>query len=100
GHLERHIRRMRRLYGRRREVLLEALGRHFGSRAQVAGDPAGMHTLVRFDDRAVAARAAEAKVQLAPSASYYLRGAPANEFVFGFSAIGERAIREAVRRIA
>ena len=100
GHLERHIRRMRRLYGRRREALLEALDRHFGSRAQVLGDPAGMHTLVRFDDRGVAARAAEAKVQLASSASYYLGGAPANEFVFGFSAIGERAIREGVRKLA
>lgn len=100
GHLERHIRRMRRLYGRRREALVESLDRHFGERAQVPGDPAGMHTLVRFDDSGVAARAETARVQIAPSSTYYLGKAPANEFVFGFSAVGERAIREGIRRLA
>ena len=36
GHLERHIRRMRRIYGRRREVLVESLAKHFGDRADGA----------------------------------------------------------------
>ncbi len=36
GHLERHIRRMRRIYGRRREVLVESLAKHFGGRADGA----------------------------------------------------------------
>ncbi len=48
GHLERHIRRMRRLYKRRRDALLEALDRHFGRRAAVRGDAAGLHLTVRF----------------------------------------------------
>lgn len=30
GHLERHIRRMRRIYGGRRDALVESLQRHFG----------------------------------------------------------------------
>src|SRR5579864_1803923 len=38
GHLDRHIRRMRRLYGLRREALLESLQRHFGDRAAAGGD--------------------------------------------------------------
>ena len=100
GHLERHIRRMRRLYGRRREVLLEALGRHFGTRAHVIGDPAGMHALVRVDDDGLAARAPANRVHVASSAPYYIGRAPRNEFIFGFSAVAERAIREGIRRIA
>ena len=100
GHLERHIRRMRRLYGRRREALTESLARHFGGGAQCLGDAAGMHVLVRFEDDAIAARAAARRVHLAGSAMYYLGKAPANEFVFGFSAIGERTIREGIRRLA
>ena len=100
GHLERHIRRMRRLYSRRRDALVESLDRHFGARAQVLGDPAGMHAMVRFDDHGLAARAEASKVQIASSAPYYFGRAPANEFVFGFSALGERTIREAVRRLA
>ena len=38
GHMERHMRRMRRLYGLRREALLDSLKRHFGNHAQVLGD--------------------------------------------------------------
>jgi GntR family transcriptional regulator/MocR family aminotransferase len=100
GHLERHIRRMRRLYGRRREALVESLARHFGGRARVFGDPAGMHTLVQFEDDGIARRAEEAGVQMVPSTAYYLGRAPMNEFVVGFSAVNERAIREGVKRLA
>jgi len=100
GHLDRHIRRMRRHYGRRREVLAEALDRHFGAGAQTTGDPAGMHMLVRFDDAAVRERAAANKVQLADAGTYYLTKPPRNEFVLGFSALGERTIREGIKRLA
>jgi GntR family transcriptional regulator/MocR family aminotransferase len=100
GHLERHIRRMRRLYGRRREALVDALSRHFGDAVRVCGDPAGMNVLARFDDDAIEQRALKHKVQLASASAYYLTKAPRNEFVLGFSTLGERTIREGVKRIA
>ena len=100
GHLDRHIRRMRRLYGRRREVMVAALEKYFGSSATVLGDAAGMHSLVRFEDGAVAERAVANKVHLASSAGNYLGAAPANEFVFGFSCVSEQAIRAGIRRLA
>ncbi|MDE3164746.1 MAG: PLP-dependent aminotransferase family protein, partial [Acidobacteriota bacterium] len=100
GHLERHVRRMRRLYGRRRAVLTESLVRHFGEGAHCVGDAAGMHVLVRLDDPEVAPRAAAGRVELASSALYYMGKAPENEWVFGFAAMGERSIREGVRRLA
>jgi GntR family transcriptional regulator / MocR family aminotransferase len=100
GHLERHIRRMRRLYGIRRQVLVEALERHFGDSAEVLGDPAGMHVMVRFDDAGIATRATRNKVQLIAAGAYYLADAPDNVFVMGFSTLGERAIREGVKRLA
>jgi GntR family transcriptional regulator/MocR family aminotransferase len=100
GHLERHIRRMRRLYGRRREVLVEALARHFGDSAKVRGDAAGMHLLVRFDDDGIVESAAARKVLVMSASSYYLTKPPSGEFIFGFSSIGERTIREGVKRLA
>jgi len=100
GHLERHIRRMRRIYGARRDALVESLERYFGDRVQVRGDAAGMHLLVRFKDEKMAEHAEIAKVQLVSSASYYLTEAPRGEFVLGFSSIGERSIREGIRRLA
>jgi GntR family transcriptional regulator/MocR family aminotransferase len=100
GHLERHIRRMRRLYARRRQTLTDALARHFGDSAACLGDEAGMHVLVRFDDHGIAARAAANGVRLTNSALYYVGKAPPNEFVLGFSVLSERLIREGARRLA
>lgn len=100
GHLERHVRRMRRLYGQRREVLVDALRHHFGEAVEILGDPAGMHVLVRFADDGIAERARRNKVQLVGSGAYYLTRPPRNEFALGFSALGERTIREGVRRLA
>ena len=100
GHLERHTRKMRRLYGRRREIMVATLFKYFGDKAQVLGDQAGMHALVRFEDDEIAVRAAANKVQLASSEGYYQGEAPKNEFVFGFSCVTEAHIREAIRRLA
>ena len=46
GHLERHTRRMRRLYKARRTVLVDSLERHLGKQATIDGDAAGMHLVV------------------------------------------------------
>lgn len=101
GHLERHIRRMRRIYGSRRDALVESLQRHFADRVQVRGDAAGMHLLVRFlDDPRIAEKAVDAKVQLVSSAASYLTEPPRGEFILGFSSISERSIREGIRRLA
>jgi len=100
GHLERHIRRMRRVYTRRREVFLDALTRAFGDRAAVLGDAAGMHLVVRFDSAAVEARAARAGVHLVSTRGYYAGAAPPHEFMVRFTGLSERGLREAVRRLA
>ena len=100
GHLERHIRRMRRLYGHRREVLIGALDKSFGEQVQLAGDAAGMNLMARFKDPHIAARAKRNKVELVSTAPFYLGKAPPNEFLLGFSRLADRAIREGVRRLA
>jgi GntR family transcriptional regulator / MocR family aminotransferase len=100
GHLERHIRRMRRTYGLRHAALALALRDCFGAGAAILGEAAGLHAYVRFDDPEVAMRAARNKVQLRSVAEYFIRRPPANEYVVGFSMLSERAIREAVKRLA
>ena len=76
GQLERHVRRMRRLYKHLRDVMLEALSRHFGSRAVVRGDAAGLHMTVRFTNgHDLRSRAAAAGVHISSSGIYYLNGA-------------------------
>jgi GntR family transcriptional regulator/MocR family aminotransferase len=100
GCFEQHVRRMRRVYKVRREALLGALVRYFGRRVTILGDAAGMHVVVRFDGPDLARRAARAGVSLLSTASYYTGSAPPNEFILRFSSLGERALSEAVRRLA
>jgi GntR family transcriptional regulator/MocR family aminotransferase len=45
---DQHIRRMRKIYGQRRSVLLDALADSFGDGLEVIGDAAGLHAAVRF----------------------------------------------------
>jgi GntR family transcriptional regulator / MocR family aminotransferase len=101
GHLDRHIRRMRRLYKRRRDVLLDALDRYFHERVAIRGDAAGLHLTATFArGSGVRARAAENGVHLTGTGIYYLSKPVPDEFILGFAAIGERTIREAVKRLA
>ncbi|CAN7672871.1 PLP-dependent aminotransferase family protein [Pseudoduganella sp. LjRoot289] len=50
GQFALHLRRMRRLYRQRRDVLAASLQRHLGAIAQVCGASAGMHLALRFTD--------------------------------------------------
>ncbi len=46
--LDRHVQQMRKLYGQRRQVLLQALDKEFGKNHNVWGDAAGLHMAVAF----------------------------------------------------
>jgi GntR family transcriptional regulator/MocR family aminotransferase len=107
GHLERHLRRMRTLYDRRRQALVHALATHFGDRAATLGGSAGMHLVIRLrckpDDEELIRRARAAGVALVSTRLNYLGdewGRPINEFVLGYAGLSERRIQEGVRRLA
>ncbi len=95
GHLERHVRRMRRLYGKRRQSLVDALKAKFGESVEIPGDSAGMHLIARF----ASPLAPNARVSVLSTGVYYLDHARRGEYIFGFSGISERSIRDGVRRL-
>ncbi len=104
GHLERHLRRMRGLYDRRRQKLAAALQAHFGDRVTILGKNSGMHLMIRlqtsWSSKEVTERAASAGVGLLNAGMYYLKGDRGDEFVLGYAAVSERRIQEGVRRLA
>jgi GntR family transcriptional regulator/MocR family aminotransferase len=104
GHLERHIRRMRTLYERRRKALVDAFSEYLPNRVSILGDNAGMHLMARFrsdfDDTELIDRAARRGVEIVSARPYYLRAKYSNEFIFGYSNLGERKIREGVRKLS
>lgn len=104
GYLERHLRRMRTLYDKRRQALVGALIQQFGDDVEILGDNAGMHLMARLpttlSDDEVVRRARAEGVGLVSARLYYLGQAPANEFVLGYASLSERRIREGIRRLA
>ena len=104
GHLEHHIRRMRTLYDGRRKTLAKALATYLGKRASILGDNAGMHLMARltteFDDNELIARAAQTGLEIISARPYYLQSQYRGEFIFGYSNLSERKIREGIRRLS
>jgi GntR family transcriptional regulator/MocR family aminotransferase len=106
GHLARHIRKMRKLYGARRTALLEALARHGAGRLEAVASDAGLHLSARLLGAtradAVVERAAAAGIVLPPLSRFALDanapGVP-NGLAFGYGLIGEAQIDGAVGRL-
>jgi GntR family transcriptional regulator / MocR family aminotransferase len=103
GYLERHIRRMRTLYGQRRQALARALVLHFGERINIIGEKAGMHFMARIEtgmsEDEATERAARAGVELVSVRPFCLQAECDNRFVLGFSGLGLRKIQEGVKRL-
>ena len=104
GHLGRHLRRVRRLGRARRDALLVALRRHFGTTAALPSAATGMHVMVRLDGVDAAALAAAGRhrgVGVYPAAPYYAaRAADPSALLLGFGALSEDAIEEGIGRLA
>jgi GntR family transcriptional regulator/MocR family aminotransferase len=104
GEYERHIRRMRRLYRRRRDTLVRCLQETFGERATVGARHGGLNLLVslrsRLGEAELTARAAGAGIGLRPAASYYSQPPVCPTFLLGFAAVTEQQIAEGIERLA
>ncbi|HYU17488.1 MAG TPA: PLP-dependent aminotransferase family protein [Chloroflexota bacterium] len=104
GHFERHLRRMRRLYQSRRDALLAALSEQLCGIVTPGGDGAGLHLIAwlpqGWNDRPIAARAAELGVAVTPLSPYYQGDAGRPGLMLGFAALDESSIREGVCRLA
>jgi DNA-binding transcriptional MocR family regulator len=58
-----------------------------------------MHILVRFRNLERELDPTRDGVRLTGASKYYFSNAPANEYVMGFTAVTERALREGVSRL-
>ncbi|MFC4099551.1 MocR-like pyridoxine biosynthesis transcription factor PdxR [Paenibacillus xanthanilyticus] len=106
GDFERHIRRMRMLYGRKQEAVLAAVREHLGDRAEVIGQGSGLHVLLRDregrreDELVTAARAA--RVLVYPTSIYALAPelAAPGTVLLGYGGIPIQRIAPGIRRLA
>jgi GntR family transcriptional regulator / MocR family aminotransferase len=104
GHFERHIRRMRHLYDRRRQVLANALKHHLGSRVTILGENAGIHLMAKIEtalsDEVVIQKAAILGIGLVSARGYYLTAPKTGEFIFGYAQLDEIQIEQGIQKLS
>lgn len=105
GTVMRHVRRMRRVYGGRRDLLVELLKSAFGDRIECKPPTGGMALWVRVRgpaSRLVAweRRALERGVAFVAGERLAFDGRPIPFARIGFAPLDEDEAREAVRRLA
>jgi GntR family transcriptional regulator/MocR family aminotransferase len=104
GHFSRHIRRMRALYSERAEALQEAAHAYWRNFLKMPRIECGLDIAVvltpRIDDRAAAATAAKADIELRSLSDHSRRPGRLNGFVVGFAAIDVHSILDGARRLA
>jgi GntR family transcriptional regulator/MocR family aminotransferase len=104
GRYDRHLRRMRAVYGGRRAALIGALARH-APEVRLTGLAAGFHAVAHLpdsaDERTVVRAARQRSVGLYGMSMYRASGATAPpQLVLGFGRVGERAIESGIRAVA
>ncbi len=103
GELDRHLRRVRPTYRRRRDTLLASVERHLPS-LDPSGASAGLHLLAwlpdGIDERAVMARAVAAGVGLNGLTRRRMTSVGRGGLIFGYGTIAEREIEPAIRTLA
>ncbi|AOJ05188.1 DNA-binding protein [Burkholderia mayonis] len=105
GYLTSHVRRMRALYGERRQLLIDAIHARFGDALPVMGDEAGLHLVIGLpngcDDRAITQTAFDADVIVRPLTTYYNHAETAREgLLLGYACVPNERIAPAFDTLA
>ena len=105
GHYERHLNRMRKLYGEKRTVLLEELGK-IGRGISINGENAGHHLALKLeggpDEAEMVSLAAKEGVRVYPISRFFVNGVPSkyeSTVLLGYAELSGGKIREGVRRL-
>jgi GntR family transcriptional regulator / MocR family aminotransferase len=104
GHFERHIRRMRKLYNLRRQILIEAFQKYFGDRITILGKSAGVHVMVNIKtdipDSIIIQEAAAFGLGLISARKYYLNPQHQGGFIFGYAQLEENQINRGIWQLS
>jgi GntR family transcriptional regulator / MocR family aminotransferase len=101
GHFDRHIRRMRKSYDRKRLALLEAIDKEIGGLIELGPSDSGMHICAYLPDgipdTQVAHAAEQRGIELLPLSEFYPGTERRNGLILGYTAIPLAHIAEGVK---
>jgi GntR family transcriptional regulator / MocR family aminotransferase len=105
GHFTSHIRKMRALYGQRRQVLFDAVTSRYGDALPAMGGDAGLHVVMQLpegsDDRAVAEAALARNIVVRPLSGYYAsRERATSGLLIGYACVPDEEIAPAFETLA
>ena len=106
GHWERHIRRMRMIYKKKHDILLRSVETHFGKRAVVIGQGAGLHVVLMLPDTShseaeIIDRARQKGIRLFPFSEFHVVGQPeATTLLLGFGGMNGSEIEQGIAHLA
>lgn len=111
GTYERHVRRVRREYERRRAALLDAIAQHLPSGTQVTGTAAGLHVLLwlpflRWEDEpALVGAANDSGVGIYPVSPLFAKPRPSAQsraagLILGYASLTVDEIQKGIRMLA
>jgi GntR family transcriptional regulator/MocR family aminotransferase len=104
GHFARHLRKMRKLYAERQQVLLRAGRRELNGLLELNPGDAGMHLIgwlrAGVDDAAVARAAFAGGVEVTPLSAYCIEPQRRGALRLGYTGYTSREIWSAARQLA
>ena len=106
GHWGRHVRRMRMVYQKKHDALLQAIEGHFGSRAIAVGQGAGLHVVLQLvagnpGETEIIRRAGQTGLRLFPfSATCAGDPPPTTHLMLGFGGMSASEIKHGIELLS
>ncbi len=103
GHFGRHIRKMRKLYAKRQQILIDEINQHLSEYLEIFPEKAGMHLIATLKnnlrDIEIAKKALENNVTVAPLSFYCLKEKLPDGLILGYSGINQAQIKRGVKKL-
>jgi GntR family transcriptional regulator/MocR family aminotransferase len=104
GHLERHVRRTRATYARRRESLIGHLNQRLPGKVRISPVSAGTHLMVHFEpefqEDLILSAARQSGLPMVSTGAYYCGSPNERELLIPFAHVAETEIEQAIERFS
>jgi GntR family transcriptional regulator / MocR family aminotransferase len=106
GFWERHIRRMRIVYKKKHDTLLQAVERYFGTKATIVGQGAGLHVVLQLHEKnsgetEILRYAAQKRINLFPFSATCATGGPVStNLLLGFGGMTAVEIEQGIKLLS
>ena len=104
NHFSRHIRRMRKLYAERRQIMINALEKHLGNKIRIQPSSAGLHLTIwldkPLDDVEISHKLNQKGIINEPLSKYVFGEKLPPALILGYAAFDEYQIKNGIRELA